>query len=74
MTMRSRAPIAEPVLEPFTAGGLLARAGEGQGGRAQGKGVRSGVREAREPMIEVGREREYVPGSLLAGMVERGGG
>ena len=73
MTMRSRAPIAEPVLEPFTAGGLLARAGEGQGGRAQGKGVRSGWREAREPMIEVGREREYVPGSLLAGMVERGG-
>ena len=84
LTMRSRAPTlssrpahavagaGEPV-EPFTAGGLLALAAEGQGGRMQGKGVRCGDREAREPMIEVQRERQYVPGSLLAGMAQRGG-
>ena len=49
----------------FTGRGLLAGAGEGQGGRRQGKGVACGDRAATEPLLELERKRAFAQGSLL---------
>ena len=46
-------------------GGLLASHSIGQGGARTGRGVTTGNRQAKEPMLNVGQERQYAPGSLL---------
>ncbi len=51
-------------------GGLLASHSRGQGGARTGRGVMTGNRQAKEPMLDVGQERQYAPGSLLE-QVER---
>ncbi|SLM35009.1 Ubiquitin-related domain [Lasallia pustulata] len=50
----------------YLAGGLLARAGTGQGGSGTGRGVMTGDRQAKEPMLDVSEPSIYAPGSLLA--------
>ncbi len=49
---------------PFT-GGLLADNSKVQGGTGLGRGVMTGDREAKEPMLDVSEESNYAPGSLL---------
>jgi hypothetical protein len=52
--------------EAFTGSGLLNNARSGHDGRTTvGRGVASGNRNAREPLINVNDETNYVPGSLL---------
>ncbi|KAI4744511.1 hypothetical protein E4T50_05121 [Aureobasidium sp. EXF-12298] len=52
--------------EAFTGHGLLNNARGGYDGKASiGRGVASGNRNAREPLINVNEESKYVPGSLL---------
>jgi len=51
--------------DAFT-GGLLARTGTSQGGMGKGRGVVTGDRNAREPMLDVSEESRFAPGSLLA--------
>ncbi|CAD6593191.1 MAG: hypothetical protein ASARMPRED_007149 [Alectoria sarmentosa] len=46
-------------------GGLFARSTRGQGGARTGRGVVTGHRQAKEPMLDVGEESQYAPGSLL---------
>ena len=52
--------------DAYVAGGLLARAGTGQGGSGTGRGVMTGDRHAKEPMLDVSEPSIYAPGSLLA--------
>ena len=54
-------------------GGLLASNSRGQGGARTGRGVMTGDRQVKEPMLDVGGERQYAPGSLLE-RVERSDG
>lgn len=49
---------------PFT-GGLLACNSKGQDGKGLGRGVMTGDREAKAPMLDVTEESNYAPGSLL---------
>ena len=56
--------------QAYIAGGLLAKAGIGQGGTGKGRGVRTGDRRAKEPMLDMSEPSKYAPGSLLA-QVER---
>ena len=58
-----RPPLPE---DAFTGGGLLARSGDGQGGRLRGRGVQCGDRTAREPLLDLTEASRYAPGSLLA--------
>jgi hypothetical protein len=52
--------------EAFTGSGLLNNVRGGRDGRdSVGRGVASGNRNAREPLINVNEESKYVPGSLL---------
>ncbi|KAI9791353.1 MAG: hypothetical protein M1833_001544 [Piccolia ochrophora] len=46
--------------------GLLARQGDSWGGASQGRGVMTGDRQAREPMLNVSERSNFAPGSLLA--------
>ncbi|KAK4697005.1 hypothetical protein P7C71_g1010, partial [Lecanoromycetidae sp. Uapishka_2] len=46
-------------------GGLLAGNVRGQGGTGTGKGVMTGDREAKAPMLDIAADSKYVPGSLL---------
>ena len=46
-------------------GGLLASSTRGQGGARTGRGVVTGDRQAKEPMLDVGEKSQYAPGSLL---------
>lgn len=55
-------------------GGLLAGNSRGQGGARTGRGVMTGDRQAKEPMLEVGEERQYAPGSLLERVERQDGG
>jgi hypothetical protein len=52
----------------FTGAGLLAKTGKSQGGTCTGRGVMSGDRQAKGPMIDVVEPSQFVQGSLLAGM------
>lgn len=52
----------------FTGAGLLAKTGKSQGGTGTGRGVMSGDRQAKGPMIDVVEPSQFVQGSLLAGM------
>ena len=58
---------------PFTSG-LLARNREGQGGNRTGRGVMTGDRQARAPMLDVTEESKYAHGSLLDRVESRDGG
>jgi hypothetical protein len=52
--------------EAFTGSGLLNNVRGGRDGRdSVGRGVASGNRNAREPLINVSEETKYIPGSLL---------
>lgn len=55
-------------------GGLLAGKTGGQGGTGTGKGVMTGDREARAPMLDVAEDSQYVPGSLLERVEKHEGG
>lgn len=55
----------------FTGTGLLAKCGKSQGGT--GRGVMSGDRQAKGPMIDVAEPSQFVQGSLLAEMGEERG-
>lgn len=55
-------------------GGLLASRSSGQGGARTGRGVMTGIRQAKEPMLDVGEERQYAPGSLLERVERQDGG
>ncbi|CAF9922548.1 hypothetical protein IMSHALPRED_005697 [Imshaugia aleurites] len=55
-------------------GGLLASDSRGQGGARTGRGVMTGNRQAKEPMLDVGEERRYAPGSLLERAERQDGG
>ena len=46
-------------------GGLLASNNQSQGGTGTGRGVMTGDRTAKAPMLDVGEESQYKPGSLL---------
>lgn len=46
-------------------GGLLASSSKHFGGGRTGRGVMTGDRQAKEPMLDVRKERQYAPGSLL---------
>ena len=46
-------------------GGLLASNSQSQGGTGTGRGVMTGDRTAKAPMLDVGEESQYKPGSLL---------
>ena len=70
MTLRGGERTSPPQ-DAFT-GGLLAKAGEGVGGRGVGRGLKHGVRDAKEPLIVVEAERGFVKGSLLDGVVGKG--
>ena len=50
--------------EGFT--GLLARTGQSQGGSGRGRGVMSGDRYAKSPMLDMREAPQFAPGSLLA--------
>ncbi len=58
---------------PFT-GGLLAGNSRGQGGIGLGRGVITGDREAKAPMLDVTEESDYARGSLLDRAEKRDGG
>lgn len=51
--------------EAFTGGGLIAKTTSGQGGLGTGRGVATGDRDARKPMLDVKMESKFVDGSLL---------
>ena len=55
-------------------GGLLASNSGGQGGARTGRGVMTGDRQTKEPMPNVGEERQYAPGSLLERIERQDGG
>ncbi len=57
----------------FVEGGLLSDPMHSQGGTGTGRGVMTGSRTAREPMLDVGEESRFGKGSLLE-RVEREGG
>jgi len=46
-------------------GGLLAGHSRSQGGTATGKGIMTGDRQAKAPMLDVEEDSQYAPGSLL---------
>jgi len=50
---------------PFTGGLLAGNNSKGQGGTGIGRGVITGDREAKAPMLDVTEESKYAPGSLL---------
>lgn len=52
--------------QAYMVGGLLAKAGTGQGGSGTGRGVMTGDRQAKEPMLDMSEPSMYAPGSLLA--------
>lgn len=56
------------------AGGLVADDSRGQGGARTRRGVMTGDRQAKEPMLDAGEERWYAPGSLLERVERRDGG
>lgn len=58
---------------PFTIG-LLAGHSNGQGGAGIGRGITTGDRQAKAPMLDVKEESNYAPGSLLHRAEERDGG
>ncbi|THY98167.1 hypothetical protein D6C95_04790 [Aureobasidium pullulans] len=59
-------PGPETTDEAFTGTGLLNNSRGGYTGKASvGRGVMSGNRNSREPMLDVSEEGRYVPGSLL---------
>lgn len=47
-------------------GGLLAKTGSSQGGTGKGKGLVTGDRQAKGPMLDVSKKSRFLPGSLLA--------
>ncbi|KAL9065743.1 MAG: hypothetical protein Q9161_008027 [Pseudevernia consocians] len=55
-------------------GGLLASNSRGQGGVRTGRGAKTVYRQAKEPMLDVGQERQYASGSLLERAERRDGG
>lgn len=55
-------------------GGLLASNSKGQGGARTGRGVMTGDRQAKEPMLDVGEDRQFAPGSLLERVERQDGG
>ncbi|THX13484.1 hypothetical protein D6D18_00145 [Aureobasidium pullulans] len=59
-------PGSDTTDEAFTGTGLLNNSRGGYTGKASvGRGVMSGNRNSREPMLDVSEEGRYVPGSLL---------
>lgn len=52
--------------QAYIVGGLLAKAGTGQGGSGTGRGVMTGDRQAKGPMLDMSEPSMYAPGSLLA--------
>ena len=60
----TRSSVKEHV-DAFT-GGLLAKAGGSQGGTGKGRGLVTGDRHAKGPMLDVSEKSQFVPGSLLA--------
>lgn len=59
--------------QAYVVGGLLAKAGTGQGGSGTGRGVMTGDRQATEPMLDISEPTIYAPGSLLAQAEKRVG-
>lgn len=55
-------------------GGLLASNSRGQGDARTGRRVMMGDRLAKGPMLNIGEERQYAPGSLLDRVERRNGG
>ncbi|MCJ1461217.1 hypothetical protein MMC28_011599 [Mycoblastus sanguinarius] len=55
-------------------GGLMANDGKGQGGIGTGRGVKTGDRQAKAPVSEVGERNRYAPGSLLDQFERHDGG
>lgn len=51
--------------DAFT-GGLLARTGSSQGSTGKGRGLVTGDRHAKGPMLDVSEKSRFLPGSLLA--------
>ena len=54
----------------FTGSGLLAKTGKSQGGTGTGRGVMSGDRQAKGPMLDVAEPSQFAQGSLLAAIEE----
>ena len=63
---------SSPEKIPFISG-LLASGSPSQGGVGHGRGVRTGDRDARIPMIDRNERSRYLPGSLLAGAAKQHG-
>ena len=59
-------PVRPDEAAAFTGSGLLASAGESQGGRLRGRGAQSGDRGATAPMLDVRQQSKFATGSLLA--------
>ena len=55
-------------------GGLLAGESRSQGGIGTGRGIMTGDREAKAPMLDMDAESKYAPGSLLARVESNEGG
>lgn len=55
----------EKPVPAFIEGGLLSDNLHSQGGTGTGRGIMTGLRTAREPMLDVGAESEFAKGSLL---------
>ncbi|KAI9852008.1 MAG: hypothetical protein M1838_002131 [Thelocarpon superellum] len=70
---RTRSAAQDPFLDPQQADresqmftGLLARAGTSQGGSGRGRGVKTGHRDATEPLLDLTEVSQFAPGSLLS--------
>ena len=65
----------KPTYSAFVEGGLLSDTKHSQGGTGTGRGVMTGLRTAKEPMLEVGEESLFAKGTLLERVErEQGGG
>ena len=66
LSRRGRSATIRQAEESAFTGGLLSHAGEGQGGRRQGRGAQCGARDATSPLLDMSEGSTYIPGSLLS--------
>ena len=64
----------KPNYSAFVEGGLISENKHSQGGTGTGRGVMTGLRDAKEPMLEVGEESLFAKGTLLERVEREQGG